>query len=84
MTRYTVAWIKSSHDELAEIWLVAPDLAAVTAAAQAIDRELTEDAPRKGVDLREGLRALFAPPLRVIYSVREEDCVVEVVRVRCL
>lgn len=84
MTRYTVVWPAGAQDELTELWIVAPDRDAITAAANAIDVELSEDATAKGVELSEGLRALFAPPLRVLFAVREDDRVVEVLRVRRL
>ena len=82
MIRYTVVWPKSVQDELAELWIGAPDRDAVAAAANAIDVQLTEDATTKGVELSEGLRAFFAPPLRVLCAIREDDRIVEVVRVR--
>jgi hypothetical protein len=63
MTRYTVVWHGSTQDELAEIWITARDRNAVTAAAHIIDVELTHDAATKGVEVSEGLRAFFAPPL---------------------
>ncbi|MEX2142833.1 MAG: hypothetical protein WD894_26490 [Pirellulales bacterium] len=81
MNRYTVVWPKSVSDELAEIWLTAIDRNAVTAAANAIDVQLADDALTKGVDLHEGLRALFVPPLKAIFAVSEDDLVVEVLRV---
>jgi hypothetical protein len=84
MTRYTVVWVESALEELTELWLAASDRAAVTAATTAIDRELAEDAPQKGVELSEGLRALFSPPLRVIFEVRGPDRVAEVLRVKWL
>ena len=84
MTRYTVVWVESAQDELADHWLRSPDRKAITAAVHIIDRELAEDAPVKGTMLREGLRALFSPPLRVLFSIREDDRVVEVLRVRLL
>jgi plasmid stabilization system protein ParE len=84
MTRYTVVWHRSTQDELAEIWTVARDRNAVTAAVHIIDVELTHDAATKGVDVSEGLRAFFAPPLRVLFTVDEGDRLVEVVRVRRL
>jgi hypothetical protein len=84
MTRYTVAWVKSAQDELAELWLAAEDRAAVTAAADEIDDELSVEAQSRGVELSEGLRALFCAPLRVIFTVRENDRVAEVLRVRLL
>jgi hypothetical protein len=69
---------------LAELWLKAPDRNAVTAAANAIDQELGEDAGAKGSELSEGLRTLFASPLRAIFTVREDDRIAEVLRVRSI
>lgn len=69
-------------NELAEIWIHAQDRLLVTAAAAAVDQQLSVDASTKGVELSEGLRALFAPPLRVLFAVREDDRLVEVLRVR--
>jgi hypothetical protein len=59
MTRYTVVWRRSTQDELAEIWTIARDRNAVTAAAHFIDVELTHDAATKRVEVSEGLRAFF-------------------------
>lgn len=84
MIRYTVVWPSGSEDELAQIWIHAQDRLAVTAAADAIDQQLSVDALTKGIELSEGLRALFAPPLRVLFAVREDDRIVEVLRVRRL
>jgi len=82
MTRYTVVWPGSSQDELAEIWLNVDDRNSVTAAVQVIDKQLAEDAPTKGIELSEGLRAFYEKPLRVLFAVREDDRIVEVLRVR--
>ena len=84
MIRYTVVWPTGAEDELTELWIAASDREAITAAARAIDVDLSEDATVKGVALSEGLRALFAPPLRVLFAVREEDRLVEVLRVKRL
>jgi hypothetical protein len=84
MTRYTVVWLGNALDELAVLWTTARDRNAVTAAAHVIDAELSDDASTKGVEVAEGLRAFFAPPLRILFTVDEGDCVVEVVRVRRL
>ena len=85
MTRYTVVWLESAQDELAEIWMDAQNRNAVTAAAHVIDIQLSQDAAGKGVEVSEGLRAFFAPPLRILFSVDEGNRVVEVARVRlCL
>ena len=84
MIRCTVVWVQDAQNDLAELWLLGPDRDAVTAAAHAIDQEFTDDAPEKGIELSEGLRAYFSPPLRVLYTVREDDRLVEVLRVKRL
>ena len=78
MTRFTVVRVQSALDDLAEFWLEASDRNSVSRAADAIDRELAEDAPGKGNELSEGLRSLLAPPLKVIFTVREADRIAEV------
>lgn len=84
MTRFTVVWVQGARDDLTEAWLVASDRNAVTTATTRIDAALAVDPHRQGFELAEGLRALFAPPLKVIYAVREDDRIVEVLRVRSL
>ena len=81
MTRYTVVWVQSVEDELVELWLAANDRNDITAATHAVDKELGLDAGLKGEDLAEGLRSLNIPPLRIIFTVSEDDRLVEVVRV---
>ena len=49
----------------------ASNRAAVTAAAHFIDSELSQDAQLKGTLVAEGLHALLAPPLRVLFTVNE-------------
>lgn len=84
MTRYTVVWVRSARDELAELWLNAPNRNAVTTAARDVDQQLAQDASIQGVELSEGLRSLFVAPLNAIFSVREDDRIVEVLRVRSI
>ena len=84
MTRYIVVWVQSAQDELADLWMNAPNRNAVTTAAHAIDQGLGEDARDKGGELSEGLRSLFAPPLKAIFTVREDDRIVEVLRVQSI
>jgi hypothetical protein len=81
MTRYTDVWHLSAQDELAELWIAARDRSAITAEAHLIDVELSQDAAAKGVEVAEGLRAFFSPPLRILFSVDEGDRIVEVARV---
>jgi hypothetical protein len=84
MTRYTVVWIESALGELADEWMKAPDRKAVTTAVDSIDRELAVDAASKGIEMTGGMRAYFAPPIRVLYRICEDDRIVEVLRVKRL
>ena len=84
MIRCTVVGVESAQNELAELWMDDPDRDAITAAAHAIDQELAADPQNKGVDLSEGLRAIFSPPLRALFTVRDDDRIVEVLRVKRL
>jgi len=82
MMRYTVTWHREAEDELTELWLVATDRNEITAAVRAIDVALATDASEKGETAAEGLRSFYAPPLRVLFAIREHDRVVQVELVR--
>lgn len=82
MPRFTGIWVKSAEAELTQLWLDSSDRSQVQFAADAIDNELAENASDKGNELSEGLRVLTVLPLKVIYAVREDDRIAEVLRVR--
>jgi plasmid stabilization system protein ParE len=84
MTRHTVVWHLDVQDDLAETWLNSLDREAVAKAADEIDRALATDPLEQGGELSEGLRFFLAPPLRVLYAVRQEDRIVEILRVRLI
>lgn len=84
MTRYTVVWVESARDELADIWINSADRDAIVAATQAVDGMLAEEPAERGNHLSEGLRSLFVPPLRVIFTVRDADRIAEILKVRSL
>jgi plasmid stabilization system protein ParE len=84
MIHGTVVWVQDAQNDLAELWMVGPDREAISAAAYAIDQELADDSLGKGIELSEGLRAYFSPPLRVLYTVREDDRIIEILRVKLL
>lgn len=84
MNRYTVVWVRSAEDDLAELWIVAAERNTITAATLEIDRQLSSDPASKGEPLKEGLRALNVPPFRVIFSVSDDDRIVEVAIVRAI
>ncbi len=80
--KYTVTWKPATKDQLAEIWMTAPDRAAVSAAANAIDRLLRDNAQNEG-EGRGGIsRTLIVEPLIVVYDVHELDRRVDVLSVR--
>ena len=81
MTRYTVVWLESARDELADLWMSQPLRRSIAKAADEIDRELAEDAPAKGRELRDGFRFLAVFPIKILFRVREDDRIVEVLKV---
>jgi hypothetical protein len=81
VTRHTVVWYPFPESELLRLWLAASDKQAVTNAANAIDRELAIDPDTKGSVVRDQLRELNAPPLRVLYLVSEPDRLVKILAV---
>jgi len=82
MTRFTVTWLRSAEDRLADLWTMSTNRQAITDAANAIDREVAVDAHIKGSPVSEGLRGLHIPPLHILFEVRELDRIVEVASVR--
>lgn len=82
MPRYTVLWHNEATNELAEIWVESLDRNALTYATNAIDRQLATAPSSKGSQLSEGLRVLAEPPLQILFLVREDDRIVEVLRLK--
>jgi hypothetical protein len=78
MTRYTVTWEPEAEEQLADLWMAAPDRAAVTAAESAIGAALARNPAGVGSEVAEGLRLFTVPPLRVFYEVSEADRLVRV------
>jgi hypothetical protein len=68
--------------QLAQVWLDAPDRNAVTAAANEVDRLLAIDPAGQGESRAAGLRVLIVEPLMVGYMVNDDDRRVIVFSVR--
>jgi hypothetical protein len=67
--RYTVEWLPSTLQDLAELWNNASDRSALTAAANAIDDILCRE-PLTAGESREGMtRIFFVEPLAVLFDV---------------
>ena len=82
MIRFTVVWPQSALDELAGIWIASSDRSSVTQAANQIDRELADNPQAQGLELSEGIRAYYRQPLRVLFAIREDDRIVEILTVK--
>src|SRR5262249_46426250 len=62
---FTVVWDPAAEQELAELWINAPDRNAVTQAANHIDRTLQTDPEQHGESRPDGRRILIVAPLGV-------------------
>jgi hypothetical protein len=71
--KWTVIWRPSTENDLASLWLSAPDQDSLTADANAIDQELARN-PLAAGEARSGTsRILIEPPLAVEYDVIVDD-----------
>jgi hypothetical protein len=76
--KFTVVWTSPSQNDLADLWISAEDRAAITKAADMIDR-LLRQAPFANSESRtSNSRIMIVPPLAVAYDVSEKDCLVTV------
>jgi plasmid stabilization system protein ParE len=84
MTQYTVVWLRDARRELEELWVEARGkndadrMALITRSAYRTDRELAHDPTTKATHLSEGLWRFDAAPLRIYFTVRSDDRVVEI------
>ena len=75
---FTVVYRPSATQQIAQLWNDAPDRAAVTAAANALDADLRKD-PFARSESRGGNRRIKVEfPLAVYYDVSHADCLVTV------
>ena len=77
---FTVVWLPSARDELAELWLHAADRQAVSRAANTMDRLLREDPQTRGQPLF-GHRVLAVEPLTIAFDVSADDRMVTVTQI---
>jgi plasmid stabilization system protein ParE len=78
--RYTVVWLDQALNDLARIWMQAADPLAVRDASNEVDRQLADDPETKGEEFY-GDRLLVVLPLQVVFRVRPDDRIVEVLNV---
>jgi hypothetical protein len=79
--KYTVVWTPDAERELAEVWNDAADRAAITDAANILDRELARNPTKVGESRPSGLRIAHCLPLGIRFAVSENDGLVRVVAV---
>ena len=79
--RYTVVWSLAAEMELAELWRLADDRAALSAAANTIDSTLRDDAHDRGESRPNGIRIYHEAPLGVLFQVDQTDRRVSVIDV---
>jgi plasmid stabilization system protein ParE len=70
---YSVAWSVIAQQQLAAIWLVAPDRNAVTRASHAIDLALAASPHAIGTLLFDTVYEFSLPPLAVEFEVIDDD-----------
>ena len=81
---HSIDWELAALEMLAAAWTSARDQAAVTAAADALDRHLAADPLAHGTALSEGLYAIEVPPLRALFELDVAASLVTVVSVSLL
>jgi hypothetical protein len=74
-----VDWTGPAGNQLADAWTRAPDRAAVTAAAHAIDVALGRDPVGESESRESDLRVLFRAPIGVLFHLDPEAGAVSVV-----
>jgi hypothetical protein len=79
---YTVTWLPDAEAELAELWMSASDRERVQIAADQTDQQLRLRPNDVGESHPKGRRILISPPLTVIYRVRDDDRLVQVLHVQ--
>ena len=75
---YTVTWTTKAQNDLADIWVTAPDRAAVTTASNQIDANLRRDPYGASESRTDQSRIMIVAPLAISYDVSDDDCLVAV------
>ena len=71
---YTVEWVQQAQNDLASIWLAAPNRNAVAAANARLDRLLARVPLRTGRQLTSSVhRRAYSRPLVIEFEVIEDD-----------
>lgn len=79
--RFTVVWLPRAERELAKLWEASDNRAALTRAADRIERLLATQPDHVGEERPDGRRLLFEEPLGLQYRVLQADRLVRVVTI---
>ncbi|HET6576027.1 MAG TPA: type II toxin-antitoxin system RelE/ParE family toxin [Fimbriiglobus sp.] len=78
MASFAVEFLLPAEDDLARIWLAAPDPDEVTRADATAEQLLSSDPAGRGVHLAEGLYRLTVAPLVLYYAIDDDRKLVRV------
>jgi len=78
---YTVLWQAVAENQLALLWIDAPDRDAITAAADELDALLRHDPHSQGESRSGSARLILVPPLAALYDVNDQDRIVRVLKI---
>ena len=80
--KWTVVYLPEAEQELATLWLDPTSRADVSDASNRLDDLLRHNPNQAGESRQvEDQRILFATPLGVLFRVKPDDCLVEVIHV---
>ena len=80
--KWTVVYLPECEQELANLWLDPVSRADIADAANRIDRLLQRNPDQVGESRdEEGQRIVFVAPLAVLFNVKQDDRLVEVIHV---
>ncbi len=78
----TVIWSKSARQELARIWLRAADQKSLTQTIDDFDALLRMAPENAATERQDELRAATLPGLRIVFTISEDDRIVNVLVIR--
>lgn len=82
MSRFRLDWQPRALDDLADIWMKAPDRAAVNLAIDFLEAQLAESPAVWGRELSEGLYQITIQPVRLLFTVDTKGQIVKVLYAR--
>jgi hypothetical protein len=80
--RYSVVWLRTADDQLAEAWLNAADREQFRAAADALQTALSQMPGQVGEEVAPGKRVVQVGSLIALFTVSDDDRMVTVLRIK--